>query len=96
MHEDINNVILSLPNSTFYDQNEDHLFLSKILKVGNKIFQYSGRGAWCLVVCGLWCVAGPLLAPIFREMLRYRSKWEIYSDLAPNCSDLVKHKGLLP
>ena len=43
-----------------------------------------------------WCTSQSLLAPIFREMLRYRSKWEIYSDLAPNCSDLVKHKGLLP
>ena len=39
--------------------------------------------------------AEPLVAPIFRVLLRNRSKWEICSDLAPIFSDLVKHKGYL-
>ena len=35
----------------------------------------------------------PLVAPIIGVRLRYRSKWEICSDLAPIRSVLVKHKG---
>ena len=37
--------------------------------------------------------AEPLVGPIIGVRLRYRSKWEICSDLAPICSVLVKHKG---
>ena len=37
----------------------------------------------------------PLVAPIIGVRLRYRSKWEICSDLAPIRSVLVKHKGYL-
>ena len=37
----------------------------------------------------------PLLVPIIGATLRYLSKWEICSDLAPILSDLAKHKGYL-
>ena len=35
----------------------------------------------------------PLLIPFIGAMLRYLSKWEMWSDLAPIFSDIAKHKG---